>query len=255
MNLNQAKAVAGISPSQTIAGRAGLQMAIRHCKESIIAARRRGDDKHAAELSEAKEVFRRRLKRNTCAVCGVTIGMSAKFCRIHHRRKSLPFPGCNPVVAGPKGNVNARIDVSPKGGLIARFGFYARPVQIVFKKWKMILEPEIVKSCLIGVAHDLRMRQVSLVRIPRGHWQCALELAAALTSVLMDRTSPQGWLLNHIHVLQVADGETGFSGWAEIAKQTGGRFSASRLSKAAERLQLLTPAPIAESYRRAVKTK
>ena len=256
MNLNQAKSVVGIPASESIAGRASIEMAIKQCVKAIIIARKAGDDQRAAHLSEAKEVFRKRLSRNCCAVCGVTIGGMATHCQTHQRRKALPPPvtALGPIEK-PKGNGNARLDVSPAGGLIARFGFYARPVQDVFAKWEKILGAEIVTDCLCSVAIDLHDRKVSLNLVPRPRWQCKLELAAALTSVLHDRKSPQGWLLNNIHVLQVADAENGFASWKEISARTGGRFSASRLSKAAERLQLLTSPSVAAAFRRAVKTK
>jgi len=71
------------------ANRAGLARLVKY---KIIAARRAGDDRLAAELSQVKQFFKTPSRYNRCSHpnCGViTTGLQ---CRLHHltRRKPLP---------------------------------------------------------------------------------------------------------------------------------------------------------------------
>lgn len=272
MKTNQAKAVAGIKYNLTT--RQDYVRAERDCKNLIVSARKAGDDNRAAELSGAKSVFQKRARANTtgnaCAICGITIARGATHCRIHHRTQ-------NKAPAAPdgfktaesktrKGNGNARVDVSPSGGLIARFGFYLTPVQTTFKKWRAALGEATARECFIQAASGLPShRQISLSRLPRAQWQCSLELGAALASVVCDRTKVESWLLQM--PIQVATGKGDSIYFDSIKSITekiaarGGRnkngepFSAAVVSKALSRLRLTTPAEKAKSFRRVVKTK
>ncbi len=55
------------------------------CKQKLVAARRANNEILAAELSQAKEFIKRRLKYNRCSVCGVAIKRDSKTetCRTH----------------------------------------------------------------------------------------------------------------------------------------------------------------------------
>lgn len=268
MNLKQAKAVAGIAPDELVAGRKAIEKAAKQCTKR--AAKYHPDKNQNNKAArgeflrciEARDFWKKRIP-HTCPVCSVSIGRGATHCRLHQTNRTAkalsPAAGWQPATPTAKRNSNARVDVSPKGGLIARFGFYAVPVRNVFRKWQRTLGEDRTRHCFIQAADwILNERKISLTVLRRAQWQCALEFGAALASVVCDRTTAASWLLNHIHILQVADGETGFAGWKEISTHTGAagwpKFSGDRLTKAAERLQLLTPGQTAKSFRRAVKT-
>lgn len=60
---------------------------LKICKTKIIEARRRGDDKTAAKLSEVKQLIKTTLRMDHCSVCGIAIGKSRRtgMCMIHAR--------------------------------------------------------------------------------------------------------------------------------------------------------------------------
>jgi hypothetical protein len=161
MNINQAKAVAGIPKEQSVAGRNNLLAAIEHCKRGIIAARRGGNDGQAAELSGAQQLFKRCLRaRNTCEVCGDPITRAATRCRLHRGKRAL---------AGPEGQQAAwqkparRIDVSPEGGWLARYGFWAGPVQKVVKRWSGKVSQSRIREYFTTIAEAMIFRGPTVV--------------------------------------------------------------------------------------------
>lgn len=275
MNINQAKKIAGIAPGEAVIGRAAIQQAAKECVKRAAAFHpdRNPNDATAKaaflRYMEARDFWKKRIPHG-CAVCGETIGRGATHCRLHQAGRTVKSlsaqagfePAAKAKVRESRANPNARVDVSPKGGWIARLGFYAKPVQKVFVKWQRTIGEVRAQRCFIEIAKGIQSpdRRLSLARVPRAEWQCALELGAALASVVCNRTSPGSWLLNHIHhLLHIADGVTDYDGWKKIAEHTGGngwpKFSPGTLTKTAERLQINTPDSAAKSYRRAVKTK
>lgn len=58
------------------------QAALVELKTLIVAARRRGDDNRAAELSAQKEVAKRRVYAR-CITCGVAIKQGCTYCYMH----------------------------------------------------------------------------------------------------------------------------------------------------------------------------
>jgi DnaJ domain len=273
MNLNQAKAALGIARNETIAGRESLEQVVKRGK--TLAVKYHPDRNPNNKAAEQKFIqimaacdFFKKLIPKACPVCGVTISRGATHCQIHQRStaKALPAAAGWQPQAQRKGNGNARVDVSPKGGLIARFGFYLSPVKKVFKKWQRTLGEDRTRDIFIAAADGiLHHRQVSLALLPRTQGQCALEFKAALASVVCDRTKMESWLIRL--PIQVAAGENGFTRWdsietiaAKIAagggrNKKGEKFSTASIRKALDRLQLTTPKEKAKSFRRVVKVK
>lgn len=90
MTVQQAKAIAGIPFSTRIRGRKGREWAMRHCVKLIIEARRAGADTRAADLSAAKEVFKKLFQSfSHCRVCGVAVSRGCKQCQMHMRSNRL----------------------------------------------------------------------------------------------------------------------------------------------------------------------
>lgn len=254
MNLNQAKSAAGIPASESITGRAAIERAIRQCVKAIIVARKAGNDDQAARLSEAKEVFRKRLGRNGCAVCGVTIGRGATHCQAHYRRKALPSHNPTPQKAeSARGNSNARIDVAPIGGMKATLGFYAEPVQYVLKKWAgKNLRPEWIEDIFIRVAMPVRFRESEMkVTIPYHQlWKFVADLMMAVTELYTDRSKPAYWLLSLPNSVATNGKYPSFEDIRdEVIKNSGPAFTTGQLRTAYSRLKLATPKELANEFR------
>lgn len=256
MNLNQAKKAAGIAPHETIAGREALEAAMCRCVAGIVEARRKGNDTRAAELSEAKEVFRRRIRRNTCPVCGVVIGNGSTHCQVHQRAAAKALPPTGPETKPePKGNSNARTPVAPVGGALAHLGFYTAPVKAVVAKWQPTLGAAMVKRYFtpLAMAVVFRNNHVELPFVGHQHWQAVFELGAAIASVMNDTSKPQAWLLS------LADCATNgrYKSWQEIrddiAKQGGPTFTTEQLAQADKRMGLATPREMAKAFRHDMK--
>ncbi|HXB59996.1 MAG TPA: hypothetical protein VNU95_10545 [Candidatus Acidoferrales bacterium] len=255
MNINQAKAVAGIQHNVT--DRNELERALERCISEIIAARKANNDIRAAELSEAKEVFRRRLRSvNTCGVCGKTISRGATHCRIHRfgaKPKALPvLPGWQPESKPQlKGNSNGRIAMFPRGGLPAMLGYYSRPVKKVVAKWCDEIPEEILKRYLELVAFPLfYQRNVQINETRPRHLQAIYELGVAITTLYNNNASPESWLLKQPGIFIGSPCQP----WAEviayIKKSAGPTFTENILKQTAKRMMLLTPRPVAATIRR-----
>lgn len=253
MNLNQAKAVAGIRSSESIAGRDAIERAIKQCVKAIVVARKAGDDSLAASLSEAKEVFRKRLGRNGCAVCGVAISPKATHCQLHAKRKQIGNK-VNPVLQkAARQNSNARIDVAPVGGIKATLGFYSSEVQDVLKKWEgSKLRSEWIEDVFMRVAKPIRFRKSEMeIKIPYYQlWRFAADLMVAVTNVFTNKTRPEYWLLS----LSISVAQNGkYPSFDEIRetviKNAGPAFSTAQLRTAYSRLKLATPKDIASGFR------
>ena len=257
MNINQAKAVAGIPRGQSVAGRQRLLVAIERCKRGIVAAHpdRGGESALAAKLSEAQQVFKDRLRGNRCEVCGVRIAETATRCRLHQKKRALPGaaePG--PAETKPeRWKLTRRMDVSPEGGWLARYGFYSRPVQAVVRKWGGKVSASRLQHYFATIAETM-IRRPKPMALTFGYvgpndWPCIFQLGIALDEVLADKTKPDSWLIrNPIWVATHGSQED----WADMAARSG--FKANTLNQAARRLRMLTPKPVQESYRRAVRT-
>lgn len=260
MNINQAKAVAGIT--YAVNNREANSRAEKDCVKLIVLARKSGDDKRSAELSEAKSLFQKRARGgNHCAVCGVTIARGAQRCRIHSKSKAKMISSPHVFSAKiRKGNGNARVDVAPAGGLIARYGFYAPSVQKVLKIWKRSVEKELLQRYFISIASGIldKQRVIDFGIVDYCDLPCAFEIAAEFGRLLADKTKPDYWFLTKGHWLQVSDG-CGWMGWGEISEkihQSGGpKFKISALSKRAEILRILTPEKVGREFRKFVATK
>ena len=73
-------------PKQQHLTRLVIAGAAANVKARIVAARRNGDDRLAAELSQLKEVVKRTTFSN-CSVCGVALKKGSQRCYMH----SIPF--------------------------------------------------------------------------------------------------------------------------------------------------------------------
>ena len=260
MNINKAKKVAGIRFS--ITSRANLARAASHCKSEIIAARRAGDDTRAAELSEAKEVFKRRTRaRNTCAICGTTIARGATYCQIHYRPQNIAIgapAGMNPQplqTERRKGNGNAR--VAPTIDPFAPLGYYSAPVQKIVAKWRDTIGDEMLQRYFSAVAMAVVLKNCKLelpTFVPWQHWQAVFEIGATIAKVCADKSKAEAWILG---------GECAKDGSyeslqeirAKIIKQGGKSFSVGALAAAFHRLKLSVSKETAKDFRRFVITK
>lgn len=259
MNINQAKAIAGIPKSQSVSGRQRLLAAIEHCKRGIIAAhpdRTGGNTSRAAELSEAQQFFKDRLRGNRCEVCGERITATAKRCRLHIKRRALPGPeGQQPARQKP----SRRIDVSPEGGWIARYGFYSRPVQAVVRKWSSNVSRGRIEHYFATIAETMLHRHKPMALafgyVGPNDWGCVFELGQALDDVLQDKSKAESWLIR-IPIQVATNGAQ--AEWHELAAlirgKGGPQFKANTITQTARRLRMLTPKSIQESYRRATAT-
>jgi hypothetical protein len=252
VKLSQAKAIAGITAS--ISGRAGLEAAMKRIKSLIVEARKAGDDARAAKLSEAKEYFRRRLTgHNSCQTCGKPIGASATYCQLHSRPAVLP---AHEAVAGrtwinshgnlitdppnsPKSPMSK--PASPKGGSLARLGYYTPAVQKAVAKWAPIVGGELLDGYFRATAKSVVLgEQLALPFVPQSHWPAIWALGKALSAVY-DRTSKApAWLLR-LPLGALKNGEA--HSWndlrGEIKRRGGRRFSRAEIVGAATRMRLL----------------
>ena len=156
MNINQAKAVARIKDSTS--GRAGMEAASERCKALIIQARKAGDDKRASELTEAWQVFKKRLRNAAyCDECGRVIDRDATRCTLHRVKttKELPFgPVPEPIKreSSRRQNSNARVSGITFDSALAHCGFYTAPVQKVVRKWSRSLPAHALESYFRSLA-------------------------------------------------------------------------------------------------------
>lgn len=259
MNINQVKAVAGIPKGQSVSGRKNLLAAIEHCKRGIVAAhpdRTGGNSTRAAALSEAQQFFKDRLRGNRCEVCGERITATAKRCRMHTKKRALPGPeNQQPARQKP----SRRIDVSPEGGWIARYGFYAGPVQKVVRRWAGKVSPSRIQGYFKTIAATMLHRHkpitLSFDYVGPNDWGCVFELGQALDDVLQDKSKAESWLIR-FPIWVATDGRQ--DDWpklaARIQQQGGPAFKPNSITQVARRLRMLTPKSIQESYRRATAT-
>ncbi len=242
MNINQAKKIAGIGTSVRIFGRDALNAAVSECLKRIVKARKNNDDVLAAKLSEAKALFTRRLRRNTCAVCGETIARGADHCRIHRKgpqAKQLMGSAFEAAKAkSARKNSNARVGISEDE--LAPFGYYAPSVKKVVAKWHMIPE-EILRHYFFIVACPIVFRKthlnLHLAVISSQHLQAVFELAAAVSKLCTDRRKPHPWLLGG-EVAVNGKFETTAEIRARIIRQGGPEFTIGALEKADRRLRI-----------------
>jgi len=262
MNISSAKALLGIRGR--VADRAALEAAVQLCKARIVAARRASDDSLAATLSEAREVFRQRLiGRGRCEVCSATISSSARRCRLHQRSRRAALPG--PPKAKPlpreyraiekalrQRNSNARVDVAPTGGPLARLGFHTPPVQKVLSRWAGQVRMDMLERYFDAVATAVVHRETSLSmeRVAPQLWPLVFELGLAVAQVFNDTRSPRAWLMRETGTMTNGS----HSSWLEIVnrikKEGGPRFTAGHLAKIAGGMKLTTPAPLGKEFRR-----
>jgi hypothetical protein len=256
MKTNQAKAVAGIKFN--LATRADYERAERDCVKLIILARKAGDDTRAAELSEAKALFQKRARsRSSCAVCGVIIARGATHCRIHSRPKQNKIAAPADWQPEPKtkiaDNNNARVAMGfPKGGQLARLGYFTTPVKKIVAKWRDEIGEETLKQYFVIVAKPLfsGVHLLANREKPPRHWQAIYELGATIAALYNDNTSVESWLLKQPAIL-VGKPTTS---WAEtidnIENRRGPRFTANQLALASKRMLLNTPDDVAATFRR-----
>lgn len=266
MNISQAKAVAGISKKRSVFGRKNLLAAIEQCKRGIIAAhpdRTGGNTSRAAELSEAQQVFKERLRGNRCQVsgCGQPISASATHCRMHSRAKASPLPkDFKPALRtkpGPRANSNQRVDVAPVGGPEAKLGYYTDAVQKVVKRWQKTIPDNYLRSYFLAVGNAVVFRETSLNLpfVPVSYWPAIWELGAAVSKVIGDQTKPASWILRHPGGMINGKQDSWGSVRDQIIKQGGPQFSCARLAQAWKRMKLTTPNDLAREHREAMRPR
>lgn len=159
MNIQKAKSVARIPAHVSVTGRVGAERALAYCKSEIVSARKSGDDARAAAVSEAKEFFKKRAgSRNRCATCWAVINRGATHCAICatiRSRKILPPLDSTPA---QRKKASRRVDVSPEGGWLARYGFYAGPVQKVLRKWTGKVSQSRIREYFTTIAEPMVFR-------------------------------------------------------------------------------------------------
>jgi hypothetical protein len=236
VNINQAKALARIRAS--VLGRKSLEAAAAHCKAGIVAARKAGDDGRAAELSEARQVFKKRLQGNNCQQCGKPIADGASNCRFHQRVKALPGP-CQTPAKGQRGKW--RVDASPDGGAIARWGYYSPSVRKVIQRWQR-LGDGLPERYFVAAWKMVTWNEWPVLFIPEAHWPAVLEIGLAICKMRSDHKRPACWLLRLCNGVMV-NGE--WPSWpdvqAEIIRKGGPDFAISQLKQASRELRLTTP--------------
>lgn len=250
MNINQAKAIAGINYSVT--GKAELSRAVLDCKNGIIAARRASNDTRAAQLSEAQAIFKKRAKaKSVCLECGATISRGAMRCRIHSRslNKAIAAPlGLKPTEKR-KGNGNARVDAISDP--LALLGYYTPAVQKVVSKWRGIIGDYTVERCFVSVAravldhYPLELPPVLTTEI----WQAVFELGAAIAGVCQDKKKIEAWILGKAVEGSYKDIQK------SIIHQGGRRFETGAIAKRFKDLRLSVSKEVAKGYRQFVITK
>jgi len=233
MKTTQAKAIVGIRFN--ITSPADVDRALLQCKKEIIAARKAGDDPHAAELSQAKEFFKQRTRpRNTCAVCGVTIARGAAHCRAH--RASRTARGTRVAIPGDP---------------FAPLGYYSAPVQKIVAKWRDTIGEEMLQRYFSAVATAVVLKNCELELpqiVPVQHWQAVFELGAAIATVCADKRKAEAWILGG-EVATNGSFESLSEIRARIVKQGGKSFSGGALAAAFHRLKLSTTKETAKGYR------
>lgn len=254
MNITQAKALAGIQAN--LSGKAAYQGAMQATVKQIALARKAGDDTRAAELSQAKQVFKKRALRNTCEICGQVISNKATLCMICARKSSKALPGplasVQAAIKAPRPNNNARVAVAPEGGPLARLGYYCKPVQAVLSKWRSSIKPEALDKYFFSVAMPVIFRETKSRLpgfIPPQHWPVVFELGNAICAVFNDTSKPEAWLLRQNDV--ATNGQ--FDSWQQIADDItrlgGPRFQPGNLRQAARRIKLITPPALAKDWK------
>jgi hypothetical protein len=256
MNINQAKAVAGIH--YRTRSRADFERASLDCKKEIIAARRAGDDTRAALLSEAKEFFKKLARaKNICAVCGVPVSRGAAHCRIHQRQnKAIASPdGLKPQpMESEKRNGNARVASDDH---LASLGYYAAPIKKVVARWRDIIGNDELEHYFFTVAMTLFYGRMSLkfdLQVSPDHWPAIFELGTAIVKLRANKRTPHAWLLNESAPLNGKH-----KSWEEIRagiiKRGGPAFAEGTLRKASHCLKLSTSKESKEVFRHLAVTK
>lgn len=254
MNITKAKALAGIQ--ENLSGKAAYQGAMQATVKQIALARKAGNDGRAAELSQAKQFFKKRALRNTCEICGQVISSKATHCPICARKSakalSGPLATVQAAVKAPRANNNARVAVAPEGGPLARLGYYCKPVQAVLSKWSSNLKPETLDQYFFSVAMPVVFRETKSRLpdfIPPQHWPVVFELGIAICAVFNDTSKPEAWLLRQNDV--ATNGQ--FESWQQIAeditRQGGPRFTPANLKQSARRIRLTTPPALAKDWK------
>jgi ribosomal protein L37E len=219
MNFKQAKALIGIDPRKTLAGRDGYAHAHGLWKSATVKARKAGNDALAAQLSEADKVLEKRLVRNMCAVCGQPISRKATHCRLHQREaptKALQS-GREPAQPLPPAYRSAAARSNPPAkerkvttDSCALCGYWAPPVQAVVKRWQIQIGNEwckhYVPQAMLSIKGGCRL---DIQPIHPGHMGYVLEFLSALYEVWTDKAKPYRWLLDYANaadLITAADG-------------------------------------------------
>lgn len=247
MNLTQAKSISGIT--WHVSGKKGFETARRHCVEKIVEARRNGDDQKAAELSQAKEFFKRRSIQNTCSACGTTINKSASRCRNCQRAPKALRDGCPPPRKSIQRNARKKPPVRRRqfggGDILAQMGYWASPVQRVVKKWRDEIGESWCKyyfpQCSGSIFEGCNI-QVECVN--EEHKGFIVDVLSACYAVFRDTSKPDRWLLEFASGGEDFD-ENGkplprtFARIIELIAASGGpRFTVNAITKAEKRLKL-----------------
>ena len=203
MNINQAKALAWLPRNVRVTGRDGAELALKALKVGIVQARRLGDDLQAGKLSEAKEVFRKRLVgSNRCEVCGNPIAASETSCRLCLRPKALPLPAAYRGAAASSRPPAQERKLTHEA--YALCGYWTPPVQKVVRRWRDRIgqdgkDPEgWCKHYIAQASWSIKGGHwLNIQPIHPGHMGYLLELLTALHKVWSDKASPYRWLLQY----------------------------------------------------------
>jgi hypothetical protein len=259
VNINQAKALAGLPSIARVTGRDGAERALKALKPLIVQARRLGDDSRAAKLSEAKEIFRKRLVgSNRCEVCGNPISASATRCRLCLRPKALPLTAAYRAIAPdntnqdwPTANPNARLSVATNP--LALSGYYTPPVQKVVSKWRGTIPEETLKGYFVAVWPVARHKGtfLNIKGVEPKDWPAVFELGLAVCAVYGNKTKLPFWLLT----LPIHTGPNyRFPDYADISvmirKRGGKDFTPGAIQKSLKSMKLVTGREEATQVRR-----
>lgn len=255
MKKNQAKAIAGISPRERIRGRDAYKAKAKLCTK--LAAKFHNDknpgNKAAAEkflkLIEARDCFEK-LAENHCPDCDVPISRGATHCRLHQKKRLLT----DPLHTAAKRNAGNRLDVKPKGGEIARLGFYTKEIQDVIKKWRDQIPADRLENYLVKVATAIKDKTplwlVQFADDPKHH-AAVFELAAAFSKIYNNLDKPEAWLLRTNSALTDHQSDSWDAIHKDIIRQ-GGKITYANLTKTADRMELTTSKDDQRHFRESV---
>ena len=262
MNIKQAKALTGLPRNAHVSGRDGAELALKALKARIVQARKIDDDLQAAKLSEAKEVFRKRLVRhNRCDVCGNPISAGATRCRSCLRPKALPLiasyrpaapAGLKPIENDwRKGKANARVSVVTNP--LALSGYYTPQVQKVVSKWLGTIAEETLQGYFVAVWPVARHKGtfLNIKGVEPRDWPAVFELGLAACAVYGNKNKLPFWLLT----MPIHTGPNyRFPSHADIAatirKHGGKDFTPGAIQKALKSMKLVAGREEAKQVRR-----